>query len=140
MKGKLALLSRPLIASPRFGLVVALGVFLLLVLLGELFVSIDQREAKTRLTSETLAHASELRGRIERELNSLLYLNSGLSSYLVVRRDNIQEAEVSDILAVLHRSSRHVRNFGIAIGDQLIYVYPKAGNEAAIGQIGRAHV
>lgn len=133
MKGKLALLSRPLIASPRFGLVVALGVFLLLVLLGELFVSIDQREAKTRLTSETLAHASELRGRIERELNSLLYLNSGLSSYLVVRRDNIQEAEVSDILAVLHRSSRHVRNFGIAIGDQLIYVYPKAGNEAAIG-------
>jgi diguanylate cyclase (GGDEF)-like protein len=71
--------------------------------------------------------------RLERELNSLLYLSSGLSAYLVVRNNSMQAGEIQDILAVLHRSNRHVRSFGVAVGYRVLYVYPVRGNERAVG-------
>lgn len=111
----------------------ALLVFLLFIAFGELFLSYQSNGLKSKQRMETISYASLLRARAERELNSLLYLNSGLGSYLVVRNNNIQAKEVNDILAVLYRSTSHVRNFGIAIGYRLMYVYPLKGNEKAIG-------
>lgn len=108
-------------------------VFLLFVAFGELFLSYQGSELKNKQHMETIAHASLLRARVERELNSLLYLSSGLGSYLVVRNDSIRAKEINDILAVLYRSSRHIRNFGVAIGLRLTFVYPLKGNEKAIG-------
>ena len=117
----------------RWCLVAPLLVFMLVSILGELLVNSLQRETRLREHSEAVAHASTLRARIERELNTMLYMNSGLSSYLIVRHDSLQADEINEILAVLHRSSRFVRNFGVAIGHRLTYVYPVLGNESAIG-------
>ncbi|MDO8988611.1 MAG: diguanylate cyclase [Sideroxyarcus sp.] len=114
-------------------LIGALIVLLLFIAFGEMFLSYQGNELKSKQRMETISHASLLRARAERELNSLLYLNSGLGSYLVVRNKNIQAKEVNDILAVLHRSSRDVKNFGIAIGYRLTFVYPLKGNESAVG-------
>ena len=111
----------------------AVFVFFLFIAFGEMFLSYQSNELKNQQRMQTISYASLLRARAERELNSLLYLNSGLGSYLVVRNKNIQAKEVNDILAVLYRSSRHVRNFGIAIGYRLTFVYPLKGNEKAIG-------
>lgn len=133
MKKALSLSFCELTTSRRFALLVALALLVLSVVLGELFVSIHQRETQARRNHETVTHAATVRARIERELNALLYLSSGLGGYLVVRKDNTQPTEVNDILAVLHRTSRHVRNFGVAIGERLVYVYPIEGNEKAIG-------
>jgi len=108
-------------------------VLLLSVAFGEMFLSYQGTELKNKQRMETISYAALLRARAERELNSLLYLNSGLGSYLVVRNTTIQPKEVNDILAVLHRSSSHIRNFGVAIGYRLEYVYPLKGNESAIG-------
>ena len=108
-------------------------VLLLFVAFGEMFLSFQGNEAKHKQRMETISYTALLRARAERELNSLLYLNSGLGSYLVVRNNDIQPKEVNDILAVLHRSSAHIRNFGIAIGYRLTFVYPLKGNEKAIG-------
>jgi diguanylate cyclase (GGDEF)-like protein len=116
-----------------FSLAGATLVFLLFIALGELFLGYQGSEQKHKQRMETIAHTSLLRARVERELNSLLYLSSGLGSYLVVRNDSIRAKEINDILAVLHRSSRHVRNFGVAIGHRLTFVYPLKGNEKAIG-------
>jgi diguanylate cyclase (GGDEF)-like protein len=124
---------RRLISSHHFAISIAASVFLLSIILGELFVSIERRETEARHNTETLSYAMSIRSRVERELNALLYLNSGLGSYLVVRHKDIQPSEINDILAVLHRSSQHVRNFGVAVGSRLSYVYPLAGNEKAIG-------
>src|SRR5690606_4495148 len=43
------------------------------------------------------------------------------------------EAEIKAILARLYAQTRHVRNFGVAVGTTLTYVHPVEGNEAAIG-------
>ena len=122
-----------IIAQKSFGFLLGLAAFIIIMVLGELFVAVQRQDAETRLHINKVAYASAVRARIERELNSLLYLNSGLSSYLVVNNDKLKDDELNDILAVLYRSSRHVRNFGIAEGYRLTYVYPKKGNERAIG-------
>ncbi len=122
-----------LMSNQRFAWVVALCVFVVCVLLGEMFVSIQEREANIKRNIETVSYASTLRSRVERELNALLFLNSGLGSYLVVRNDSLQGKEVNDILAVLYRSSQHVRNFGVAVGYRLTYVHPLEGNQSAVG-------
>ncbi|MGZ8215720.1 hypothetical protein [Methylomagnum sp.] len=77
--------------------------------------------------------ASQLRARADRELNSVIYLMSGLSSYLTVRHRSLDPNELETMLATLFVNSRHVRNFGIAVGYRLTYVYPRAGNQKAVG-------
>lgn len=108
-------------------------VFLVIMALGEAFLHAQRQDRENKRRLEALSHAATLRARLERELNALLYLSSGLGGYLVVRNDSIQAGEVNSILAVLYRSSRHVRNFGVAIGYRLTFVYPLAGNEQAVG-------
>jgi len=122
-----------LVSAKWFAAASAILIFLVVGSLGEAYLHAQRREAEDLRKVEMAAYAATLRARVERELNSLLYLSSGLGSYLLVRNDRIQAKEIGDILAVLHRDSRHVRNFGIAIGYRLSYVYPVAGNEKAIG-------
>jgi diguanylate cyclase (GGDEF)-like protein len=121
------------VSARWFAVASAFLVFVLAASLGEAVLQAQQLEADNRHRVEMTSYAATLRARIERELNSLLYLNSGLGSYLIVRNDSIQAKEIGDILAVLYKGSRHVRNFGIAVGYRLTYVYPVVGNEKAIG-------
>ncbi len=111
----------------------AIIVFAMLLAGGEAILRSQLQERQNKRHIETLSYATTLRVRLERELNALLYLNSGLGAYLVVRNNNMQRDEIQDILAVLHRNSRHIRNFGVAVGYRLLYVYPVQGNESAIG-------
>jgi diguanylate cyclase (GGDEF)-like protein len=99
----------------------------------EALLGFQAREAAAESRLAALGHAATLRARVERELNAVLFLSSGLSGYLVVRSHQVDPRELQSILAVLHRDGRHVRNFGIAVGYRLTYVYPVAGNEKAIG-------
>ncbi|MEQ1657407.1 MAG: diguanylate cyclase [Hylemonella sp.] len=110
-----------------------LVVFGLLVAGGEVVLRSQLQDRLNKRHIEALSYATTLRVRLERELNALLYLNSGLGAYLVVRNSSMQTSEIQDILAVLHRSNRHIRNFGVAVGYRLLYVYPLLGNERAIG-------
>jgi diguanylate cyclase (GGDEF)-like protein len=122
-----------LLSSKLFALINMLLVFGFIVILGEMVIDVQRGKNNNAHIIETLSHAATLRARIERELNTLLYLNSGLSGYLVVRNNQIQADEMNDMLAVLYRTSRHIRNFGIAIGYRLTYVYPLSGNQKAVG-------
>ena len=82
---------------------------------------------------ELVSFTSLLQTRLRRELDSALFLTGGLKSYLVVRQGVLVRSEVDAILRQLHQDSRHVRNFGIAIGYRLLYVYPIRGNEKVFG-------
>jgi diguanylate cyclase (GGDEF)-like protein len=119
--------------SRLYALASATVVFMLIVGIGEMILRTQAQEAEDAAQIAAISRAATLRARAERELNALLYISSGLGGYLVVRNDRIQSKEVNDILSVLHRNARHVRNFGIAVGYRLTYVYPRAGNEKAIG-------
>ena len=124
---------QPFRGNHLFAIMAAALSFLLILTLGELLLGSYLHDRDTKHHLDTVARASLLRAKVETELNSVLYLSSGLGSYLLVRNDTIDRREVNDILAVLHRSSHHVRNFGIAVGYRLTYVFPLCGNEQAIG-------
>jgi PAS domain S-box-containing protein len=114
-------------------LAIAISVALLIVALGEILLISQQKELDSKRRMESVAHLATLRSQFERELDALIYLSSGVGSYLVVRNENIHEKEINEILAVLHQSSHHIKNFGIAKGYRLTYVYPLKGNEKTIG-------
>ncbi|HLP98035.1 MAG TPA: diguanylate cyclase [Sideroxyarcus sp.] len=117
----------------RLALLGGFAVFAVIALLGEMFLHHRADNDKEERFRDGLAFSAKLRAQAESELNSLLYLSSGLGSYLVVRNNDLKSQEVNDILGVLHKSSGHIRNFGIAVGYTIRYVYPHAGNEGAIG-------
>ena len=93
----------------------------------------NEQLAQERLLA--LTFASSLRANIDRELYSLFTLTASLSSYLEIRAadEHIDDAEVNALLAHLYKKSHHVRNFGLAVGYRLTYVYPLKGNEQAVG-------
>ncbi|HET7766989.1 MAG TPA: diguanylate cyclase [Burkholderiales bacterium] len=82
---------------------------------------------------ELISFTSLLQTRLRRELDNALFLTGGLKSYLVVRRGVLVRSEVDAILRQLYQDSRHVRNFGVAVGYRLLYVYPIKGNEKVLG-------
>lgn len=124
---------RPRRGSRVFAFAAAAFAFLLVIALGDMTVRMHARDKDNERRLDAISRAAILRAKVERELNSVLYLSSGLGGYLTVRNDTIERREINDILARLHHSSRNVRNFGIAIGYRLTYIYPLSGNEAAIG-------
>ena len=112
---------------------ISILIFLAVVLLGEALIFYGSQNSRIRSDTMKAAFAQELRARADRELNSLLYLTSGLVGYLSVSRSRLNEEEISHILSVVYSDAKHIRNFGVAIGYELRYVYPRAGNEKAIG-------
>lgn len=124
---------RPGRGNRMFALSAAALAFLLVLALGDMTVRMHARDKDNERRLDAISRAAIFRAKVERELNSVLYLSSGLGGYLTVRNDTIARREINDILARLHRSSRNVRNFGIAVGYRLTYIYPLSGNEAAIG-------
>lgn len=91
-----------------------------------------EKNAANRRT-EAINYGSMLRTQIDRELNSLLFISSGLSSYLTVYHKELQPQKVEAILADLYSRSRHVRNLAIAVNYRLTYVYPLENNEKIVG-------
>lgn len=73
-----------------------------------------------------------LRAEVDRELNSLLFISNGLSSYLTVYKDELDPEKINEILKDLWTKAEHVKNLGIAVGYKLTYVYPIIGNEKVI--------
>ncbi len=116
-----------------FQLLIALLVCLAVLGAGTAIINQQVRDLEARQKVDLLVLGSSIRARLNRELNRVLYLTSGLSSYLAVRRNDLQRDEIEAILARLYHESSHVRNFAIAVGYRLTYVYPIKGNEKAIG-------
>jgi sensor domain CHASE-containing protein len=112
---------------------IAVAVCVATIIGGTLIINLQAREIEARNKVDLLVLGSALQARLSRELNSVLFLSSGLSSYLAVRRASLDRAEVESILEALHRDSRHVRNFAVAVGYRITYIYPVKGNEKAVG-------
>jgi len=125
--------SRAFLSRHAAALLGALAVFGLLQAAGEVLLRSQLQDRANKRHIEMLSYATTLRVRMERELNAVLSLSSGLAAYLAVRNSSMEGRELQAILAELYRNSQHVRNFGVAVGYRLLYVHPIAGNEQAIG-------
>jgi diguanylate cyclase (GGDEF)-like protein len=104
--------------------------FLLVGLVGTTIVD-NRFDARRRV--ELISFASLVQTRLTHELDAALFLTGGLKSYLVVRDGALDRREVDAILEKLFDEARHVRNFGVAVGYQLLYLYPVKGNERVLG-------
>lgn len=93
----------------------------------------EYEKYKANSRSEAVHYGSILHTQVDRELNALLFISAGMSSYLTVYHDELNPRKIEAILADLYSRSQHVRNLAVAVGYRLTYVYPHKNNEKAIG-------
>lgn len=118
--------------ASRHGLA-ALALFLCVLGLGEGFIELDrERQAQARRAAVT-AQVSDLRARLETELNSTLLLTSGLAAYAGASATALDERTVMRLLQAIHAHGRNVRNVVLAPDNRVRFVYPLKGNEAVVG-------
>jgi diguanylate cyclase len=118
----------------RWGLPLVGGVvFLAVVLAGNSGLNMEMKRLEAQKRADLTSLGSLLQTRLIRELGDVLASIVGLNSYLVVRGGNLNRRVVDALLERLYGSVRHVRNFGIAVGTQITYVYPVKGNEKVVG-------
>ncbi|MBT0570933.1 sensor domain-containing diguanylate cyclase [Curvibacter sp. CHRR-16] len=130
----MSLIARNRFFSWRFvALYSALAVLALSIAGGELVLRAQEKESTSQQETQTVAYAARLRSVLERELNAVLGYHSGLKAYLTVRNQHVQTQELMAILSEIYRDTKFVRNFAVAKGFTISYVYPVAGNEKAIG-------
>lgn len=109
------------------------SIFLVLVIAVEVLLAFRHSETGATRKMDAVSFGGNLRALAERELNAVLFLSNGLAGYLTVSHDRLNAGEIGAIQAELHRDSRNVRNFAIAEGNVIRWVYPLAGNEKALG-------
>ena len=120
--------------SARFAWCVTVLVFAAVMLSSETVFRLREAEEVSQQHAVALALASELRARVDREFNSVLFLGSGLVGYLVARHDRISAQDLERIMQEVYAFGRHVRNLAVAIGYRIAYVYPLAGNESILNR------
>lgn len=117
-----------------FALAAAVLVFVIAIVSTETIIHFRTAEATSQKASAALAFASELRARTDRELNSALYLSSGIVGYLSARSDPTDRNELRRVLAAVYRDGSHIRNLALAFGYTISEIHPRAGNESALGR------
>ncbi len=128
---------RPVYTNPGRSRLVGLSLVALttLILFGlvERIHGIEVQRAREALTVEVLQQLSSMRATLESELGTSLHLASGLVGFVAAYGDRLDPERVDTALRVIHSQSRYIRNVALAPDNVLRYVYPLAGNEAAVG-------
>ncbi|MEG4583820.1 PAS domain S-box protein [Microcoleus sp. MOSTC5] len=82
--------------------------------------------------ASTLDRLSTVRSKLESSLNSRLFLMRGLGAYLS-NNPNITEAEFAATARILMAQQPGIRAITLVKGTTVAYLYPRDGNEVAIG-------
>jgi diguanylate cyclase len=120
----LLLRSLPLMA----GVLVACAVWLLL----QSFVWMEQDRRHQAERAVLQAEAATMRARLESELNATLSLSLGLSTFVLSKPDFTQD-DLRQVAASLIRLQPAIRSVAMAPDNVIRFVYPRAGNEKALG-------
>lgn len=112
---------------------VALLVAVVFLTIFESLIKSQESDVKTQSKLEVLSYANLLRSSLDRELNALLFLPNGLSSYLNAYHNELDPKKINAILSDLYIKTRNVRNIAIAVGYNVTYIYPIEGNKQAVG-------
>lgn len=91
-----------------------------------------QNQADERMRSSQLTTLSELRSKLEGELNGAINLTAGLIAY-VSSHGGIDARTFDAMASHLLQNKKLVRNITLAPNNVIEYVYPLQGNEAALG-------
>lgn len=80
----------------------------------------------------TIDRLSTVRSKLEGSLNSRLFLMRGLVAY-ISNNPKITEAEFAATARILLAQQIGIRNITLVKGTTIAYIYPRVGNEAALG-------
>lgn len=105
-------------------------------LTGLVFVWVLDQNAATQHREEvqanTVRNLAAVRGAAETAINRRVYLTLGLKAYVSVNPE-LTEQEFNDFAALMMAEADGIRSVTSIRNNIINYVYPKAGNEAAIG-------
>lgn len=107
-------------------------VFLSLTGLGHFAVDTERVRQEQNRRAQITQAALGLASRLEAELNANVFLANGMFT-LITAVPNANETEKRAALKALFLHGRHVRNVGLAPGNRITDIYPREGNEAALG-------
>jgi diguanylate cyclase (GGDEF)-like protein len=124
---------RPKLSQTFKSQLIAAFAAMLAFLFWHLLLDYQRQKAEAEAYLEAASYGSLLRAEVDRELNSLLFISNGLSSFIKVYRSELEREKMQAILADLWSNARHVRNLAVAVNYKLTYVYPEKGNEQIIG-------
>lgn len=100
-------------------------------------VALVEQRHEALVTSRVAESGSSVYGILESELTATLHLARGLVGLVAYdpALDGLDDGTgpVTDALAEVHTQGEHLRNIGLAPGNELVHVYPLAGNEEAMG-------
>lgn len=121
--------------SPKFrSQLVAAGVSIIVLILLSMLFRLQEQKYQNEELFESAAYGNLLCTQVERELNSLLFISNGMTSYITVYKDELNPTKVKLILADLWHRAKHVRSLGVAVGYTFSYVYPEKNNLSIIGK------
>lgn len=108
-------------------------VFIVFLVIFEELYRAEAHKAEAKLKIETINYTTTLQSKVDRELNALLFVSNGLSSYITIYHRDLEHQKVQNVLADLYSRTKNVRNLAIAVGYKIIHMYPVESNEKAIG-------
>lgn len=114
--------------------------FLLGVAATALFLSISfsvMKNAEFRIEKEqrvaVVEKAAAYRARLESALNSRLYIGQGFMGYIALHPNISQKEFLRYAELMFHKDDKALRNISILKNTTIVFAYPLAGNEKAIG-------
>lgn len=113
--------------------VISLLVALVFLGIFESLIRAQSNEVTTQRKLETVTYSNLLRSNLDRDLNALLFLPNGLSSYLNAYHNELDPKKINAVLSDLHTRTQNVRNIAIAVGYTVAHIYPIEGNKQALG-------
>jgi diguanylate cyclase (GGDEF)-like protein len=96
------------------------------------FVWLEQERHRQAERAVLQAEAATVRARLESELNATLSLSLGLSAFVLADPEFTHE-DLAQVAASLMRLQPAIRSVALAPDNVIRFVYPRAGNEKALG-------
>lgn len=113
---------------------IAATVAIFLIIIVALVSQQEQSRYQEDLRVKVINELSQVRARLELEVNANLHLTKGVVS-LVTAYPDITADKFAAVGEILLRGKTTVRNIGLAPDNILQYIYPVEGNEMAVGLI-----
>lgn len=108
-------------------------VFFGLGLASELIIFESRSRKENIARQNAISNTAEIRAILESDLNSSIYLASGLIAYVKNRKGDYDSKDILPWLSDMQKQARGVRNFSLAPGNRITTVAPLPGNESAVG-------
>ena len=93
---------------------------------------LERARFRETLQTQTINNLSQIRARLETEINANFYLTRGLIAYLSTN-PVINEQILRRLTRQILKNHNYIRNIAIAPDNIINFVYPLKGNEKAIG-------